>query len=60
MKKGLKIFINILETIIAVPLCIVGAILLTPFVLIGLLIALPIYVVEDIWGILPKDIEGDN
>lgn len=60
MKKGLKIFINILETIIAVPLCIVGAILLTPFVIIGLLIALPIYVVEDIWGILPKDIEGDN
>ena len=60
MSKGLKIFLNIIFTIIAVPLCIIGAVFLTPFVLIGLLIALPIYVIEDIWGILPKDIEGDN
>jgi len=57
MKKGLKIFLQILESIIAVPLCIVGAILLTPILLLCLLISLPIYVVEDIWGILPPEEE---
>lgn len=62
MSKGLRIFINILETIVAVPLGIVGAILLTPFVLICLLVGLPITIIEDIWKtkILPIDSEAPD
>lgn len=51
MKKGLKIFLNILKTIIAIPLGIIGAILLLPFVAIGLIISLPVAIIGDIWDI---------
>ena len=49
MSKGLKIFLNILFTIIAVPLGILGAICMIPFVALGLLIFLPVSIIEDIW-----------
>ena len=49
MSKGLKIFLNIIFTIIAVPLGIIGAVCLTPFVIIGLVISLPVSIVSDIW-----------
>ena len=60
MKRGLKIFIRILETIIALPLAIAGAVCLIPFTILGLLIAVPTAIVEDIWGLLPheEDIRG--
>lgn len=50
MKKGLKVFLNILYTIIAIPLTIVGVVLLIPLAFLGLLISLPISVIEDIWN----------
>lgn len=49
MKKGVEIFLKILLSIIAFPFCIAGAILMTPFVLIGLLISIPASVFESIW-----------
>ena len=51
MKKGLRVFINILETIVAVPFGIIGAILLTPLVILGLLVFIPISIIEDIWTV---------
>ena len=51
MKKGLRIFVNILETIVAVPLGIIGAILLSPFVILGLIICIPVSIVGDIWTV---------
>ena len=51
MKKGLRVFINILETIVAIPLGLVGAICMTPFVIIGLLVFIPISIIEDIWAV---------
>lgn len=49
MKKGLKVFLNILKTIVATPLGIIGAILLLPFVIIGLTAS----IIGDIWDIEP-------
>lgn len=49
MKKGLEIFLNIIYTILGIPLGIVGAVCLIPFVVFGLIICLPISIVEDIW-----------
>ena len=49
MKKGLEIFLNIIYTIIAIPLGIIGAVCLIPFVAIGLIISLPVAIVSDIW-----------
>jgi hypothetical protein len=49
MKKGLEIFLKVLLSIIAFPFCIAGAILMTPFVLIGLLISIPASAFESIW-----------
>ena len=49
MKKGVEIFLKILLSIIAFPLCIAGAILMMPFVLIGLLISIPASAFESIW-----------
>ena len=51
MKKGLRIFINILETIVAIPLGLAGAICMAPFVILGLLICLPISIISDIWTV---------
>lgn len=53
MKKGLRIFINILETIAVIPLSIIGVILLSPFLILYLLFALPTVIIEDIWDIEP-------
>ena len=53
MKKGLRVFLNILETIVVIPLGIIGAVLLIPFVFLYLLFALPTTIVEDIWNIQP-------
>ena len=49
MKKGLRIFLNTIYTILGIPLGIAGAICLIPFVVFGLIICLPISIVEDIW-----------
>ena len=49
MKKGVEIFLKILLSIISFPLCIAGAILMMPFVLIGLLISIPASAFESIW-----------
>ena len=51
MKKFGEILLKILKTIIAVPLGIVGSILLSPFYLLAFIIALSSAIVEDIWGI---------
>lgn len=51
MGKGLKVLFKILETIICVPLGIVGAVCLTPCALIVMLIGIPMTIIEDIWGI---------
>lgn len=51
MKKGLKIFVKILETIVVIPCGIAGAILLTPFVILGLIFAIPACILEDIWEV---------
>ena len=47
--KPTTVILNILKTIAAVPLSLIGAILLTPIVLIYLLFALPLSVIGDIW-----------
>lgn len=46
----MKTILKVLSTIAAVPLCIVGAILVLPFVALWLLIALPAAALEDIWS----------
>ena len=51
MKKGIKIFIQILETILVIPLGILGAICLIPFMALMLLFALPFGLVEDVWEV---------
>jgi len=49
MKKGLRIFLNIIYTIITIPFGILGAICMIPFVALGLLIFIPASIIEDIW-----------
>lgn len=44
-------FLNILCTIIGIPLGILGAICIAPFVVLYLLIDLPCMIVQDIWGV---------
>ena len=51
MKTFGEILLKILKTIIAVPLGIIGSILLLPFYLLVFIIALSRAIVEDIWGI---------
>lgn len=51
MKKFWNIILKILKTIIAVPLGIVGSILISPFYLILFLIAFSTAIIEDIWKI---------
>jgi hypothetical protein len=51
MKKFGEILLKILKTIIAVPLGVVGSILLSPFYLIVFIIAFSSAIVEDIWEI---------
>ena len=51
MKKFGEILLKILKTIIAVPLGIVGSILLSPFYLLVFIIAFSSAIVEDIWEI---------
>ena len=46
----MKVFLNILKTIVALPLSIVGALTLLPFALVYLVIELPVCVLTDIWG----------
>ena len=53
MYKAFKITLNILLTIISIPFCIIGAVLLTPIVFIALLIAIPTATISDIWGLEP-------
>lgn len=60
MGKGLKILLRILGTIVCVPLGIAGAILLTPFVLIALLVSIPVTIIEDIWEINTYRYEEDE
>ncbi len=47
--KFKKLIVNILETTILLPLTLIGAILLVPFIVLGLIIDLPLSVVLDIW-----------
>ena len=52
MRKKLtfkEVLIKVLETIVCVPIAIIGAILLIPFVLLALLISLPASIFDDIW-----------
>lgn len=49
MKNFGKTLLKILLSIIAFPFCIAGAILMTPFVLIGLLISIPASAFDSIW-----------
>lgn len=51
MKKFGEILLKILKTIVAVPLGVVGSILLSPFYLIVFIIAFSSAIVEDIWEI---------
>jgi hypothetical protein len=51
MKKFGEILLKILKTIVAVPLGVVGSILLTPFYLIVFIIAFSSAIIEDIWEI---------
>ena len=51
MKKFGEILLKILKTLIAVPLGIVGSILLSPFYLLVFIIVLASAIIEDIWGI---------
>ena len=51
MKKFGEILLKSLKTIIAVPLGIVGSILLSPFYLLVFIIAFSSAIVEDIWEI---------
>jgi hypothetical protein len=54
MNKFTDILFRILGTIIAVPLGIIGAVCLTPLIVICLIFAIPIAIFEDIW--FPPDI----
>lgn len=47
--KIMKTFWNIIKSIVVVPLCIIGAICITPFAMIYLLIDIPASVLSDIW-----------
>lgn len=49
--------LNILCTIIGIPLGILGAICITPFVFIMMLIDLPCTIVQDIWGVSGQEDE---
>ena len=51
MKKFGEILLKILKTIVAVPLGIVGSILLSPFYLLVFIIAFSSAIIEDIWEI---------
>lgn len=51
MKKFGKILLKILKTIVAIPLGIVGSILIFPFYLLVFIVMLSIAIIEDIWGI---------
>lgn len=47
----MKTILKVLSTVVAVPLGIIGALLLLPFVAIGLIISLPATIICDIWDI---------
>ena len=49
MYKFFETLVKILETIIAIPLAIVGAVCMAPLVVICYMISIPIAVFEDIW-----------
>lgn len=51
MKKFGEILLKILKTLVAVPLGVVGSILLFPFYLLVFIVVLSSAIVEDIWGI---------
>lgn len=51
MKKFSEILLKILKTIIAVPLGVIGSILIFPFYLLVFIVVLSSAIVEDIWGI---------
>lgn len=51
MKKFGEILLKILKTIVAVPLGVIGSILLAPFYLIVFIIAFSSAIIEDIWEI---------
>lgn len=51
MKKFGEILLKILKTTVAVPLGVVGSILLSPFYLIVFIIAFSSAIIEDIWEI---------
>ena len=51
MKKFGEILLKILKTIVAVPLGIVGSLLLSPFYLLVFIIAFSSAIIENIWEI---------
>ena len=51
MKKVGEILLKILKTIVAVPLGVMGSILLSPFYLLVFIIAFSSAIIEDIWEI---------
>ena len=46
----MKIVLKILETLVSVPLILVGCILISPFILLAKLLELIIGVIKDIWS----------
>lgn len=54
MKKVLNVLFKVLETIICVPLGIVGVICSIPLGLLIMLVTIPMIIIEDIWGLENK------
>lgn len=51
MKKGLEIFLNIIKTLIALPIGIIGIVLLLPFVAINFIISVLAAIISTIWDL---------
>ena len=51
MKKGLEIVLNIIKTLIALPIGIIGIILLLPFVAINFIVSVISAIISTIWDL---------
>lgn len=51
MKKGLEIFLNIIKTLIALPIGIIGIVLLLPFVAINFIVSVLAAIISTIWDL---------
>ena len=51
MKKGLEIFLNIIKTLIALPIGIIGIVLLLPFVAINFIVSVLSAIISTIWDL---------